>query len=445
MALREPGTTPMKTIPFLLLLSTVCHAMGQRPEPAPVQTRSILVQGGTVHVGDGRLIMDGVVGFRNGRIDHVGNAATVTATYDTVIDARGMEVYPGLILPDATLGLGEIDQVNATMDEREAGDRTPEVRAIAAYNADSRIIPTVRRNGVLLAQICPRGGIISGTSSIVQLDAWGTSDATVRVDDGVHLVWPDRYDRNGWWAEPGPTVKAEANKREAILSELEDRFLRASAYAQRTHPDPVDVRSEALKGLFTGARTLFVHADEAIAIQEAVLFARRVGVQRMVLVGGYDAWRVGDLLRENKVPVILRRLHSLPLREDDDIDLPYRLPALMKAQGLTFCLGYSGGMERMGSRNLPFVAGTAAAYGLDPEEALRAVTFDAARILGISNDYGSLQEGLSATLFISRGNVLDMRTNDVVMAFIDGRALHLDGIQESLFERYRRHNAGPGH
>ena len=198
---------------------------------------------------------------------------------------------------------------------------------------------------------------------------------------------------------------------------------------------------EAMRGVFDGSRTLFVHAQVAREIQEAVLFAKDHGVPHLVIVGGYDAWRVSDLLRDNKVDVILERIHSLPLREDDPIDLPYRLPVLLQERNIRFCLSYSGDMERMGSRNLAFTAGTAAAYGLGPEAALRAITLDAARILRIDQHYGSLAVGKSATLFISTGDALDMRTNNVEKAFIDGRAIVLDDHQKALYRQYKERYA----
>ncbi len=426
----------MRNALTLLAALAACPVLAQRPAPAAPQTRSVLIRDAQVHTGDGRLIAGGFVGFRNGVIDHVGPTAPA-ARYDTVIDAAGGHLYPGFILPDATLGLAEIDQVHATIDEDEAGDITPEVRASTAYNVDSRIIPTVRRNGVLIAQVVPRGGVVSGRSSVVHLDAWDRRDALIARDNGVHLNWPRAFARHGWWAEPGPVGGGKGEERQRRRRGLEALFTEAAARARRPEAAPADVRVQALAGLFTGESTLFVQAEQAQDIQEAVLFADRMGVKRTVLVGGYDAWRVADLLRDKRVAVVLRRLHSLPLRNDDDVDLPFRLPALLHERGVPFCLSYTGDMERMGARNLPFVAGTARAYGLPPEEAVRCVTLDAARVLGIDARYGSLAVGKSATLFLSSGDALDMRTNAVRCAFIDGRDLTLDSTQEQLFEMHR--------
>lgn len=425
---------------FSLALCAACTLHAQRPTPGAPQQRSVLITGATVHVGDGKVIEDGAVGFRNGLIDHVGYSYSVKATYDTVVQATGAHLYPGLILPDNTLGLAEVDMVRASVDEAEAGSFTPEARALTAYNTDSKVIPTVRANGILLAQATPRNGVVSGTSSVVQLDAWEADDAVVAADNAVHLNWPVAFERSGWWAEPGSTFKPQEDERQARVDEVKAFFQRAKAYAAAT-PAVRDVRLEAMAGLFSGKKALFVHAGRAREIREAVLFARDMGVQRTVIVGGYDAWRVADLLRERKVDVVLQRLHSLPLRDDDPVDLPYRLPALLKERGVRFCLGYTGDMERMGARNLPFIAGTASAHGLTREEALKAITGDAAAVLGIEARYGTLAVGKSATLFLSTGDALDMRTNAVGLAYIDGRRVVLDDTQKQLYRQYQERYA----
>ncbi len=424
---------------FCILPVTALFA--QQPKPAPAQTRSVLITNATVHVGDGSVIDEGAVGFRDGKLDHVGYTYGVKAAYDTTIDARGQHVYPGFIAPDTPLGLEEISAVRASLDKRDIGDLEPELRTLVAYEADSRMVPTIRANGVLMARIAPSGMTLAGTSSIVQLDAWDWEQAAIRADDGVVLNWPPAYQRRGWWAEPGETDQEKKDARAAKLEEIAVFFRKAKAYAQVPVPANIDLRAEAMRGVFTGTKTLFVHAEAAREITEAVRFAKAEGVKRMVIVGGYDAWRVADLLRDNKVDVILRRLHSLPLRSEDDLDLPYRLPALLKERGVRFCLSYIGDHEVAGLRNLPFVAGTASAYGLSKEDALRSITLDAAAILGIDDRCGSLAVGKDATLFISTGDALDMRTNNVQHAFIQGRKIVLDDHQKQLYRLYRDRDA----
>ncbi|MBL7962926.1 MAG: amidohydrolase family protein [Flavobacteriales bacterium] len=425
----------MRTALLQILLLLAASAVAQRPAPAPPQQRSVLITNATVHVGDGRVIEEGAVGFRNGNIDYVGYAYGVRGTYDTTVQAAGGHLYPGLILADNTLGLHEIDLVRATNDEAEHGEMTPEVHALTAYAADSRTTPTVRANGVLLAQITPRSGLVSGVSAVVQLDAWDNEDAPVRARDGLHVNWPSAYSRSGWWAEPGSTNRAKDEERQRRIRELRLLFQRARAYGHDS-TRVKDVQLDAVAGVFDGRMALYLHAQAAREIQEAVLFAKEFNIPRPVIVGGYDAWRVADLLADRKVPVILARTHSLPLRDDDPVDLPYRIPYLLSERGVRFCLSYTGEHERMGARNLPFTAGTASAHGLDREWALRAITLDAAFILGIDKRYGSLETGKSATLFLSTGDALDMRGNNVTLAFIDGRMIVLDDHQKVLYRQY---------
>lgn len=420
----------------MLMLCIGAPARAQIPTPSPPQSKSILITGGTVHVGDGKVIDEGAVGFRDGRIDYVGYNYGAKAAYDTVIDVKGQQVYPGFIVPDSPLGLVEIEQARATVDMRDVGQFEPELRSISAYKSDSRVTPTIRANGVLLAQVAPRGLAIAGTSSVVHLDAWDNDGAIVKADDGVFMSWPAAYQRQGWWAEPGETDSEKKDERVKKLEEMRAFFRKAKAYAAVTKPATIDVRLEAMRGLFTGSKALYVRADAAREIAEAVQFAKAEGVKRTVVVGGYDAWRIADLLRDNKVDVILRRTHSLPMRPEDDIDMPYKLPALLKERGIRFCLSYTGDHEHAGARNLPFTAGTARAYGLSAEDALRAITLDAAAILGIDQRCGSLAVGKDATLIVSQGDALDMRGNDVRWAFIQGRRIVLDDHQKQLFRQY---------
>jgi imidazolonepropionase-like amidohydrolase len=424
------------SLPILAILCSYSLS-AQQPVPAPPQDRSILITGGTVHVGDGRVIDEGAVGFRDGRIDYVGYGYGVRNTYDTTINVRGQHVYPGFIGMNSTLGLVEIESIRATRDHQDVGSMEPELRTISSYKADSRIIPTVRSNGVLMVQVAPRGLVIGGTSSVMQLDAWDGEEAVFKADEGVHLTWPVAYERRGWWAEREETDQQKRDERNARIEEIRAFFRKAKAYSAQRAPEMRDLRMEAMRGVFDGRRTLYVQADAAREITEAVHFARAEGVKRLVIVGGYDAWRVADLLRDNKIDVVLRRLHSLPLRPDDDVDLPYRMPALLKERGVRFALSYAGEHEAAGVRNLPFVAGTAAAYGLSAEEALRSITLDAAAILGISDRCGSLETGKDATLIVSAGDALDMRTNDIRYAFIQGRRIVLDDHHKQLYRLYK--------
>ncbi|HEX8507100.1 MAG TPA: amidohydrolase family protein [Hymenobacter sp.] len=428
----------MRILLTLALASTACAAWAQVPTPAPAQAKPVLITGATLHVGNGTVVPNAAVAFDKGRLTYAGPAAGFTrdrAGYET-IDATGQQLYPGLIVPNTTLGLTEVESIRATVDEQEVGPLNPNVRALIAYNTDSDILPTVRTNGVLLAQTTPRGGLLAGQSSVVQLDAWNWQDAVVRADDGQHLTWPQMVFRNNP-NEDAAVLDRRQKARETQLRDLEQLFGEASAYRKLPAGRPENLRLAALAGIFDGSKTLYLHADYGKEIIEAVRFARRLGVQKLAVVGARDAWMALDFLKQNDVSVVVSRIHALPRRDADDYDQPYKLPAQLQAAGVRFCLDYQGDQETAGSRNLAFVAGTAVAFGLTPEQALTAVTLTTAQIMGVDKDYGSLEAGKSATLVLSKGDLLDMRTNAVSRAFIDGRSISLDSKQTYLEKKFR--------
>lgn len=406
--------------------------------PAPKQTKSVLIMNATAHLGNGQVIDNSVVAFNEGKITMVADARLVrfdVAAYDTIIHADGMHLYPGFIAPNTTLGLHETDAVRAQNDVAEVGLYTPSVRSAIAYNTDSEIIPTVRSNGVLLAQVVPGGGVVSGTSSIMQLDAWNWEDALVKEDDGLHLRWPRFYERQYEKGKAGLEKEKQYDKRKQEIREL---FTGAKTYAAVQKHSLTDLRYEAMQGVFSGEQTLFVHAEDAKSISDAIQFKNDMGIKRMVLVGGYEAWLVADALRQANVPVMLHRLHDLPEHAEEDPHLLHKMPALLYEKGVVFCLQNSGDMERMQLRNLPFYAGTAVAHGLPYEEAVRSITLRAAEILGIAASCGSIEVGKDATLFLSKGDALDMRTNQAVAAFIQGRNVDLRSKQTVLYEKYKQ-------
>ena len=422
----------MKKI-FSIIISVAFSliANAQSPAPAAAQSSSILILGGTAHLGNGSVIENAAVAFDKGKIVFVGNASAVNKDqYSRTIDAKGKHIYPGLIDCNTKIGITEIGAVRSTVDYAEVGSLNPNVRSIIAYNTDSKITPTLRVNGILLAQIVPEGDIISGQSSVVTMDGWNWEDAAYKTDEGIHMNWPRMYANNSSDKEKDEKQKEQMNK---ALDNIEQFFKEAKSYS-KSSPTEKNVRMEAMKGLFDGSKKLYVHAGYIKQIESAVLFCKRYGIQ-MVLVDGYDSWRVADLLKENNVPVILLELHDLPPREDDDIDLRYKLPYLLKKAGVSFAISYPGSWQ---TRNLPYQAGTAVEYGLTKEEALMSITLSPAKILGIDKTAGSLEVGKDAILFISSGDVLDMKTNNVELAFINGREINLDDMQKQLYRKYQQ-------
>ncbi len=411
--------------------------LAQNPIPARPQIKSILLLNGTAHVGNGKVIENSAIGFKDGKLTLVTTSAQADKSkWDTVISVQGKHVYPGMISPNTNLGLNEVGAVRATHDDIETGAMNPHVRSLIAYNTDSKVIPTIRTNGILLAQVAPSGGLISGTSSIVELDGWNWEDAAYKIDDGVHLNWPRMQTRN-YIPEIDDVGASEKNKDyNNTVNQLGKFFSDAKAYSESPAIEEKNLRFEAMKGVFSGSKTLFIYANFVKEITEAVNFSKRAGVKRVVIIGGKDAWMCADLLKQNNAAVILNRLHNLPGSADDDIDQNYKMASTLQKAGVLFCLNNEAGMEAMQQRNLPFIAGTAAAYGLTKEEALQLVTLNTAKILGIDKKTGSIEEGKDATLFVSDGDALDMKSNNVTLAFIRGKRLNLQNDQYNLYKKY---------
>ena len=419
---------------YIVLLSLSLFGFAQQT-PAPKQTKSILIIGAKAHLGNGSVIENSLISIIDGKIATISAAAGIKpAKHDVMIDATGKHVYPGFIAPNSTLGLVEIDAVRASDDESEIGEFNPHVRSIIAYNSESKLVETTRPNGVLIAQITPRGGRIPGSSSIVQLDAWTWEDATIKANDGIHLNWPKSYSRAGWWAEPGGI---EINKNyEPQTQSIQEYFDTAFAYLGSKNTKK-DLPYEAMNGLQSGEKTLFINANGEKEIIDAVLFKKKNNIKNMTIVGGYYAFRVAPLLKENNVSVLLKRVHDMPLLEDEDVNLPYKNAKLLVDAGILVGLENAGDMERMQTRNLPFYAGTCAAWGLSKEQALQLISGNTAKILGIDQQYGTLEAGKSATLFISEGDALDMKSNLISLAFIDGRNISLESHHTKLYKRYK--------
>lgn len=429
----------MRTILLTIAIATSAIAFAQQnPTVAPAQSKSILIMNAKAHIGDGSVIENAAIGFRNGKLDMVADAKVIRLAanaYDITIDGAGMHVYPGFIATNSTLGLLELDAIRPSNDVVETGAFKPGMRSAVAFNTDSEIIPTVRLNGVLMGQITPRGGVISGTSSVMQFDAWNWEDALIKSDDGVHLNWPSVFHKH---YDKGKVSVEKVKTYDQQLREIQTFFNEARAYCSVKNPELREVRFEGLRGVFEGQQSLYVHADDAKAIQEAINFKVSQSIPHMVLVGGYDAYLAADQLKQHSISVLLRRLHELPMYAEDDVDLPYKLPAMLHKAGVTFALQNEGDMERMGTRNLPFYAGTAVAYGLPYEEAVRSLTQTPAKILGIDKRCGTLEVGKDATLFISTGDALDMRTNALTHAYIEGREIVLRSKQTDLYEKYKK-------
>jgi imidazolonepropionase-like amidohydrolase len=421
----------MKNYILLLVLSLSATLIAQQT-PADIQQQSLLITNAVVHTGTGTVLENGAVGFDNGIITYVGSA-DVAPAFEKTIDAKGKHLYPGFIATNSSLGLAEVDAVRATVDFDELGDFLPHVRTAIAYDAESKIVESMRPNGVLIAQVAPRGGLISGSSSVMQLDAWNWEDALVKADEGIHLNWPNPYSRGRWWLGEDPTLKP--NKNYATQVEKIVTFFE-SAKVYDSEKNALHLPYQAMKGLFSGEKTLYLHAEDEKQLVDGISTLKKVGVAKIVLVGGNEAPQQLNYLKENNIPVIVSRPHRLPDNEDHHPKAAFQLAAQLVDAGLLVSIDVSGRMERMYTRNLPFYAGSFAAYGMDKEVALQLITLNPAKILGVDAALGSLTVGKHATLFLSEGDALDMRTNIIHHAFIQGREISLETHQTELWKRY---------
>lgn len=427
----------MKNIFFsmVLIVLGVAATAQDNVYPAPPQKGTFALTNATIHVGNGQVIENGMVLVSNGKIVDVRPTASIADI--AVFDCKGQHIYPGLILSSSQLGLIEINSVRATQDAEEIGNINANIRSIVAYNTDSKVINTLRTNGILMANIVPGGGLISGSSSVVQLDAWNWEDAAYAKDKGIHFRMPSLLTRRGGGRGGfGGGQQPAGDPVQRGLTQIEEAktfFREAKVYSAAGNPSAVNLKYEAVKGLFTKKQKLYVHCNIVKEMLIAIDFVKEFGFD-VVIVGGLDAWQIAPMLKENNIAVILDQMHSLPTMMDDDVDQPYKNPYLLQKAGVLFAINDEDGNSRY--RNLPFNAGTAVAYGLTKEEALSAVTLNAAKILGIDGQTGSIEKGKDANIVVSSGDILDMRTNQITRAYIQGRELNMVDKHKQLAERY---------
>jgi imidazolonepropionase-like amidohydrolase len=402
--------------------------------PGAPQDRPVALIGGTVHPVEGPDIAGATLVFSQGRIVALGTEVDVPQDAQQ-IDVSGQHVYPGLINAAGRLGLVEINAVRSTVDYQETGQINPNAKAQVAVNPDSELIPVTRANGVLLALTSPVGGLISGTSAVIQLDGWTWEDMTLKAPVGMHIQWPSAP--SGRARDPEARQRQRASQQEE-LELLEKAFQDAAAYRaarQSGEYQKVDIRWEAMLPVLEGSVPIIVEADQLAAMEAAVAFAARHRL-RLIIRGGYDALHCAELLKEHQVPVIVQSVHRLPLRRSDPYDAPYALPQKLHAAGIAYCIAAPGSFDAANLRNLPYEAATAVAYGLPADEGLKAITLYAAQVLGIDDRVGSLAVGKDATLIVTSGDPLETDTQ-IQQAWIQGREVDLSNRHKRLWQKYQ--------
>jgi imidazolonepropionase-like amidohydrolase len=423
----------------VLVAGLACLSAAQAgPEiPGAPQSKPIALVGGTVHPVSGPEIAGGTVLFDKGRLTAIGKDVVIPADAER-IDIAGQHVYPGLFDAHTQLGLVEIASVRGSVDVAETGSINPNSIARQAFNPDSELIPVTRSAGVLTVLTAPSGKLLAGTSSVMQLDGWTIDDMTLRPAAGIEVIWPRTFQAYTWRLDEHEDSVQDADKTlRQLRTALDDAraYLTAkTARAQRgSRPPDHDTRWEALIPVFERKLPLIVHADETRQITGAIALAAEQNM-KLIIFGGYDAPECAELLKKYDVPVIVNGVTRLPQRRSDAYDTAFTVPARLQAAGVRYCIAGAG---RMGNiRNLPYQAGMAAAHGLPPDEALKAITLYPAEILGVAQRIGSLEAGKDATLIVTSGDPLETPTQ-VTRAFLQGRAVDLSNRQKRLWEKYQ--------
>jgi imidazolonepropionase-like amidohydrolase len=428
-------THKLTLIAGLLVTLLVAGAIASDQIPAPKQTRPIALIGATVHPVSGPAIDNATIVFNDGKIVAIGREVAMPMGAEQ-IDVDGLHVYPGMIAANTSMGLVEIASVRATRDYAEVGAIKPNVRAEVSINPDSELLPVSRANGITMALSVPVGGLISGTSALISLDGWTWEDLTVKAPAGMHIFWPRMTASTAWWERR--SKEEQLKSRDENLQRIKDAFANARAYgkAKATGTTDTDLRWDALLPVINREVRAFIHANGINEIQASVAWAKTENLD-VVIVGGADAWRVTDLLKDNQVSVIVADIHRTPSRRWEDYDAPFTLPKKLKDAGIPFCIATGGGgFGTAHIRNLPYHAATAAAYGLSKEDALRSITLSAAEVLGVDDRVGSLEVGKDATLIVTNGDPLEITTN-VEMSFIEGRQIDLESRHTQLYKKYQ--------
>ena len=415
----------------------------------PARGGTFALAGATLHTcdddfGEGGVIVEGVLVVEDGEITAVGPVGGVDVPDGVpVLNVRGLTVTPGLFDAGTELGLTEIGKVSETQDYRESGDLQPDLRAGIALNRDSELFPVARAGGITHALIRPVGGLIAGQASVIELEGWTAPEMVLELEAGLQVNWPQARSFNpfaGASSESDDRLKEQVKQLSDFLDEGK-RYLaakRSAADAGEIGPVP-DPRFEALEPYLIGAKPVFFEANSARQIAQSLAFAAKYDLKPIV-TGAADAWKLADELAEKKVPVIVGPVMRRPTDDHDPYDAPYANPGLLHEAGVTFCLHSD---EASNSRNTPFEAAQAVAYGLPAEAALRAITADAAAILGVSDRAGTLTPGKRASLVVADGSPLQITTG-IKAVFVDGQPFAPESRQTRFYERYLERIRSPG-
>lgn len=413
-----------------------------------VRAEVLALTGGTVHTVSGPVIPNGVVLVEGSKITAVG-AGLATPAGARVIDCTGKHVYPGFVHANTQIGLMEISTIQGADDTQETGNVNPNQRAEVMYNPDSDFIPVTRLNGVTTVLSIPGGGAIRGTSALMHLEGWTHEDITVRAPVALHVQWPNMSPVRAFFETRSDDEQAKA--RDAAIQAINDAFDEARAYDKARAAEggagvpkhDADARYDAMRRVVKGEVPVVFHADALAQLRAVIKFVDQQGLKKVVILGGYDAWRVADELKARDIAVIVAGVLAVPNRGYESYDEAFAVAAKLSKAGVRFCIAdEGGGFAAANARNLPQHAAMASAFGLDRDEALKSVTLYPAQILGAGDRLGSIEAGKIADLQITNGDALEVATR-CEQTIIAGKLVTMESRQTRLFEKYDHRPRGP--
>ena len=414
----------------------------------PARAEMLALTGGTVHPVSGPEIPNGTVLVDGTKISAVGAGVSVPSGAK-VIDCTGKHVYPGFVHANTVLGLVEIQTIEGSDDTRETGNLNPNQRAEVMYNPDSDFLPVTRLNGVTTVLSIPGGGAVRGTSALMHLDGWTAEDITVRAPAALHVQWPNMTPVHAFFELRSDEEQAKA--RDEQIKTISDAFDDARAYwtardaesgkGVPKHDD--DVRWDAMRRALKGEIPVAFHCDALNQIRAVLKFCDQEKLTNVILLGGYDSWRIADELKRRNIAVIVGGVLATPNRGYESYDEAYTVAAKLSKAGVRYCIADEGGaFAAANARNVPYHAAMAEAFGLDHDEALKSVTLYPAQILGAGDKIGSIEVGKLADLQVTDGDPLLVATH-CEQVVLNGKVVPMESRQTRLFKKYDERPRGP--
>ncbi len=418
-----------KAIVFALILGALAHSVLANP-----QGEWLAIKGARIIPVVGEDIAEGTIVIKRNEIEAIGKDISIPEGAK-IIDASGLWAFPGMIDCYSFLGLSEISSVAATIDYRETGRVNPQVRSVEALRPDSMHIPITRSNGITAALIVPSGGLIAGQSGLIRLAGWTPAEMVIKSPVAMHVELP-ALGRAGFRRQQQP--REEASKQ---IQEIKDWLKKARLYGKRKQaanrnlllplPD-FDEKLEFLVPVVTGELPLMISVYGEKDILEAIQFVQEEKL-KAIFFGVTQGWKVAEEIARAQIPVVFGSLYEMPPSWEDGYDALYRNPSVLHQAGVK--IAFSSQSASL-AKDLPYHAAKAAAFGLDRREALKAVTINAAEILGVGEMMGSLEKGKLANIVLTDGDLLELRTK-VHKVFIDGQEIDLSSQYTELLEKYK--------